>query len=98
MITGLEGVSNGDLERCYYRIGIFEMEMYQMMDSFKPRNFLLSGSPRCRSDQLEVPEAGGQAFFYHLRELHHRPSQHDFTSVCILPPLVATAAILLVSG
>jgi hypothetical protein len=39
MIAGLKGVSDEDSERCY-SIGIFEMELYQMMDSFKPRNFL----------------------------------------------------------
>lgn len=39
IIAGLKDVSDGDSERCY-RFGIFEMEMYQMMDSFKPRNFL----------------------------------------------------------
>jgi WD40 repeat protein len=102
MIAGLKDVSDGDSKRCY-NIGIFEMEMYQMMDSFKPRNFLQSGSPRCRSDQLEVPRLEGRlssTIFenYHLRELHHRPSQHDFTSICILLPIVATAVISMDGG
>jgi WD40 repeat protein len=69
-----------------------------MMDSFKPRNFLQSGNPRCRSDQLEGSEAGGQAFFYHLREPYYRPSHHDFTSTCILLLLVATAAVSMDGG
>jgi WD40 repeat protein len=83
MITGVVGVSDGVSVRCY-SIGIGEMEMYRMMDSFTPRNFLQSRSPRCRSDQLEVPrlEQGRAAFFFHLpKNLHCRPSQYKLTSL-----------------
>ena len=44
----------------YYWIGIGEMEMYRMMELLNPRNFLQSGSPRCRSDQPACASEAGE--------------------------------------
>jgi len=79
MIADVWDVGDGELVRCYW-IGIGEMEMYRMMELLNPRNFLQSRSPRCRSDQPEVPRLEA-AFFYHLLDM-----LTYYYTICPKPP------------